>query len=317
MNVSHGLCKVYDGKSIPTFVVPEGAIVVLLQNRHEDDPYVRQNKAMLGEVTRAPSSLKRNFTVPHPTSVKQDILRLIDDKTFQLNVLERSHSIIRADAATYGRYQFKTFPAGVEAPNLQLIPRDQRYIMQGMDLVNVTNRSRPRSLLNDTIRMSGYSLQQLVEYGRQTDGPKGQYTIVFSFSCQEYIPYIEKKRKWSHAFSNEIRGKTFDELFYGIRYREMENDTKYNRARPVKTRKVESSQTSRVATRHGGSSEKREVPISSETLQIRPINMTTLRENILSNMLQELNLNSNLKLEKSRKNRRAVYEDVEMENALK
>lgn len=312
LNVSHGLCKVYKQGAIPTFVVPEGAIVVLLQNRYENDPLVRQNGTMLRETTRAPSSLRKNFTIPHPVSVKRDIMRLIDDKSFQLEVLERSHRISHANASTYGRYQFKTFPAGVEAPDLQLIPHDDYKGMQGLDLLNVTNRSRPESILSNQTRTNGYSLRQLVHYGRKKDAPNGQYTIIFSFSCQSFVPYVEKKRKWSHAFLNKVHGKTFEELFYGNGRVEEENDTNYNRARPVKARRVDSFERPRVTTRQGGQIQKNKGPSSSRSPTVRPMNMTALRQNILSNMLRDLKMNSTPV--KAPRKRKPVYEDVDMKN---
>lgn len=283
LNLSHGFCRVYDRRRIPTFVVPHDTIVVLMQNRYEDDPLVRQNRAMLGEITRTPSALRSYFLVPQPASVRQDIMRLMNDKSFQLAVLERSHHIGHANGSAYDKYQFKTFPAGTEAPDLFLFPSDANPEMQGMDVLDVTNRSHPISLLTNEIRRTGYTLQQLVSHGRNMDTPKGQLTIVFSFSCQKYLPSVvnTKKRNWRNAFMNKVDGKTFEELFIKSNRLQKDDDSTYNQNRPVKTRRVGSSSASRITTRKGGLSNKKPGP---------SLNMVGLRQNILSNMIRDMRI---------------------------
>lgn len=327
LNVSHGGCKRYQDNSIPTFTVPENTVVVLMQNRHDDDKLVRQNGLMLGEITRAPSSLQKNSTATLPAHIQKDIIQLLSNEGFQKTVLSQTHQLSNTSASVYWRYQFKTFTPGSIVPNLDLTPVEkQNPYLQGMNALNVSIHNQPRSILTSSSRERGYNLQELVEYGRNLDVPRGQYTLVLNFSCQVYMKSTgKKKRKWTEAFLKKIKGKSFSELFYGSHpHSDSSNYNQYNRGRTTKTQRVTSHAQPRVATRCSGKKSKPNghgaTTTSSSASENQPLNMNTLNMQILAKMMQDLKIDETpppvkRKLIPKRK-KKAVYENVVMENAF-
>lgn len=316
LNVSHGSCKRYQDKSIPKFTVPENTVVVLMQNRHDDDKLVRQNGLMLGEITRAPSSLQRNLTATLPVHIQRDIIQLLSNEGFQKTVLSQTHQLSNTSASVYWRYQFKTFTPGSIVPNLDLTPVEQQNpYLQGMNALNVSIHNQPRSILTNSSRQRGYTLQELVEYGRNLDEPRGQYTLVVNFSCQEYVESTgKKKRKWTEAFLKKIKGKSFSELFYGSHpHSDSSNYNQYNRGRTTKTQRVTSHVQPRVATRRGATT------ASSSASENQPLNMNTLNTNILTKMMEDLKINQTPSVKRKmtpKRKKKAVYENVVMEDAF-
>lgn len=208
LNISHGACEYYGHKKRYNTVVPDHTVIVFLQT-HPSFDFLNPREIMFGASTRAPI-VNRNGR-SFPTVVRDYAMHMIKDRTFQWSVLHSKHEVERNRSSRFGFFQYKVFVPGDIVPNVRLDIRDPRPNMAEMNFYEITTGT-PRSLAKHSTNHQ-YYLSDVVEYARELDAMRNQYTILFSFSCLNFDEIPMRKRSLDGAFRRKIDGRSFQDLF--------------------------------------------------------------------------------------------------------